>query len=186
MDRVKIVAGTFDDEPHATAAAGSLRHAGFEPADIDQFVVNPAGRHHALPLGGDVPADPHSKGGEKAALSGAAIGGVVGAVAGVAATPLVGPAAIAGGLAAGAYAGALAGAVKEMGASDKPKDPERPAGVLVAVRADTPEDREVAIDLLRSGGAKLLEECDGEWRNGKWTDFDPVAKPHALAHAMNP
>src|SRR3954466_5959746 len=134
----QIVAGVFDDEQSATAAAHELRNAGFEAADLDQFALNPPGRHNRLPLGGDQDADAKAKGGDKGALTGAAIGTAVGAVAGLAAVPLVGPVAIAGGAAAGAYAGSLAGAVNKMG-DDEPAPELRPAGVMVAVNAESPE-----------------------------------------------
>ena len=119
--------------------------------------MNPPGRHHGLPLGGDEDADAKAEGGDNGALTGAAIGSAVGAVAGIAATPLVGPIAIAGGAAAGAYAGSLAGAVNKMG-DETPAPETRPAGVMVAVNTDSAEDEEVAIDLLR----------------------DPVSTPHIV------
>ena len=172
----QIVAGMFDDERTATDAAHKLRGAGFDAFDLDQFAINPPGRHQGLPLGGDEDADEKAEGGDKAAIKGAAIGTAVGAVAGLAAAPLIGPAAVAGGAAAGAYAGSLAGAVLEMG-DDTPAPTPRPAGVMVAVNAGTPEDCEVAIDVLRERGAKMIERANGEWRGGKWADFDPVRLP---------
>ncbi|HKU86513.1 MAG TPA: hypothetical protein VJV77_09255 [Casimicrobiaceae bacterium] len=177
----QIVAGIFDDERSATAAARKLRGAGFDALDLDQFTVNPPGRHHGLPLGGDEHADEKAEGGDKAAIKGAAIGTAVGAVAGLAATPLIGPAAVAGGAAAGAYAGSLAGAVQKMG-DDTPAPTPRPAGVMVAVNAGTPEDCEVAIDVLRERGATMIERAKGEWRGGKWADFDPVRLPDVVEH----
>jgi hypothetical protein len=179
----RIVAGVFDDEQEATAAAHELREAGFEAADLDQFALSPPGRHNALPLGGDEDADAKAKGGGSAAVKGAAIGGAVGAVAGLAASPLMGPIAVAGGAAAGAYAGSLAGAVNRMG-DDRPSPPTRPAGVMVAVNADdASEDEELAIDVLRNQGAQMIERADGAWRNGKWADFDPVRAPEIVETA---
>ena len=180
----QIVAGIFDDERTATAAAHKLRGAGFDAFDLDQFTVNPPGRHHALPLGGDEVADDRAEGGDKAAIKGAAIGTAVGAVAGLAAAPLIGPAAVAGGAAAGAYAGSLAGAVQKMGDEDTPAPTPRPAGVMVAVNAGTPEDCEVAIDVLRERGAKMIERAQGEWRGGKWADFDPVRVPDIVEQRL--
>ena len=176
----QIVAGIFDDERTATAAARKLRGAGFDAFDLDQFAVNPPGRHQGLTLGGDEHADQKAEGGDKAAVKGAAIGTAVGAVAGLVAAPLIGPAAVAGGAAAGAYAGSLAGAVQKMG-DDTPAPTPRPAGVMVAVNAGTPEDSEVAIDVLRERGAKMIERAKGEWRGGKWADFDPVRLPDIVA-----
>jgi hypothetical protein len=176
-----IVAGIFDTEAAATRAADQLREAGFERGDLDKFVLNPPGRHNQLPTGGDQASDPQAKGGGKGAVEGAAIGGVVGAVVGAVATPLLGPAAIPGGLAAGAYAGSLAGAMKKM--DDAPRSVEpmtRPAGVMVAVNTEFGEDEEVAVDLMRSAGAKMIERADGAWRNGRWVDFDPVKPPQVV------
>ena len=175
----RIVAGVFDDEQAATVAMRELRDAGFEACDLDQFALSPPGRHHALPLGGDQDADPKAVGGDSGAVTGAAIGSAVGAVAGLAAIPLVGPIAIAGGAAAGAYAGSLAGAVNRMG-DDGPAPPTRPAGVMVAVNAETSEDEELAIDLLGAREARIVERADGTWREGKWVDFDPVSVPDVV------
>jgi hypothetical protein len=174
-----IVAGVFDDEQAATAAAHELHGAGFDAADLDQFDVNPPGRHDALPLGGDEDADRKARGGDAGALQGAALGSAVGAVAGLAATPLVGPIAVAGGAAAGAYAGSLAGGIRRMG-DDRPAPSKRPAGVIVAVNVDTAEDEELAIDVLRERDARMIERADGAWRNGKWSDFDPVREPDVV------
>ena len=175
----QIVAGVFDDEQAATAAAHELRSAGFEAGDLDQFALNPPGRHNRLPLGGDEDADVKAEDGDKGALTGAAIGTAVGAVAGLAALPLVGPVAIAGGAAAGAYAGSLAGAVNTMG-DGEPAPELRPAGVMVAVNAESAEDEEIAVDLLRDRGAQMIERAEGAWQDGKWADFDPVRPPNII------
>lgn len=182
----QIVAGVFDDEQSATAAAHELRGAGFDAGDLDQFALNPPGEHQGLPLGGDQDADAKAEGGERGAMTGAAIGTAVGAVAGLAATPLVGPVAIAGGAAAGAYAGSLAGAVTRMGDDDAAAPELRPAGIMVAVHTDSPEDEELAIDLLRDRGAQTIERAEGAWRNGKWVDFDPVRPPDLVESRESP
>jgi hypothetical protein len=176
MQMTRILAGIFDDEQAATAAAHALRHAGFEAADLDQFALNPPGRHHALPLGGDEDADPKAVGGDSGALKGAAIGSAVGAVVGIAATPVLGPVAIAGGAAAGAYAGSLAGAVERMG-DDRPAPQPRPAGVVVAVNAEREASEDEVIGVLREHRARMIERAVGAWRDGKWADFDPVRPP---------
>jgi hypothetical protein len=184
-DMAQIIAGVFGDGQAATAAARELRGAGFEASDLDQFALNPPGQHNRLPLGGDQVADEKAEGGDTGAVKGAAIGTAVGAVAGLAATPLVGPIAIAGGAAAGAYAGSLAGAVNKMG-DDTPAAELRPAGVMVAVHIDSAEDLEVATDLLREHGARLIERADGAWRNGKWADFDAVRPPDIVEAQHRP
>jgi hypothetical protein len=176
----QIVAGVFDDEQSATATAHELRKAGFDAAKLDQFALNPPGRHGALPLGGDEDADASAKGAEKGTLRGAGIGSAIGAVAGLAATPLVGPIAIAAGAATGAYAGSITGTMNRLGDNDEQTHEPRPAGVMVAVNAASTEDEEVAIDLLRGGGARLIERAQGAWRDGKWADFDPVRPPDVI------
>jgi hypothetical protein len=175
----QIVAGVFDDEQAATSAAHELRSAGFDAADLDQFSLRPPGQHQGLPGGGDEPVDPKAKGGDAGAVKGAAVGTVVGAVAGLAATPVLGPIAVAGGAAAGAYAGSLAGAVGRMGDA-RPAPQLRPAGVMVAVNAGSPQDKDVAVSVLHDYGARMIERAEGAWRDGKWVDFDPVRPPDVL------
>ena len=176
-----IVAGVFETEAAAKRAADQLRLAGFERGDLDQFVLSPPGRHHTLPLGGDEEADPNAKEGGAGAATGAAIGSALGAVAGVVATPLLGPAAIPGGLAAGAYVGSLAGAMNSMSDAPRSTDPvTRPAGVMLAVNTEFGEDEEVAVDLMREAGARMIERADGAWRDGRWLDFDPVKPPQVV------
>jgi hypothetical protein len=174
-----IVAGVFDDEAQATAAAHELRGAGFDAGDLDQFTLGPPGRHDALPTGGDQLADSKAGEGDAGAVKGAAVGTAIGAVVGLAATPVVGPLGVAGGAAVGAYAGSLAGAVQKMG-DDTPAPHPPPAGVMVAVNTDTDDDQELAVDLLHDHGARMIERADGAWRNGKWADFDPVSTPNVI------
>jgi hypothetical protein len=176
----QIVAGVFDDEQSATATAHELRKAGFDAANLDQFILNPPGRHNALPLGGDQVADANAEGAEKGTLRGAGIGSAIGAVAGLAATPLVGPIAIAAGAATGAYAGSITGTMNKLGENDEQRKEPRPAGVMVAVNTDFAEDEDVAIGVLRDGGARIIERAQGSWRDGKWVDFDPVRDPDII------
>jgi hypothetical protein len=176
-----IVAAVFETDAAADRAAAELHKAGFEAGEVEKFVLTPPGQHQGIETGGDEPADLQAKGGEKGAVTGAAIGGAVGAVAGLAATPLVGPAGIAGGAATGAYLGSMAGAVNTM--KDKPAATRpviRPPGVMLAVPANVDEDVEVAVDLMREAGARMIERADGTWRNGHWTDFDPVRPPEVI------
>jgi hypothetical protein len=176
-----IVAAVFETDAAADRAADELRRAGFESGEVEKFVLTPPGQHHQLETGGDEAADPQAKGSEKGALAAAAVGTAIGAVAGLAATPLVGPAAIAGGAATGAYVGSMAGAMNTM--KDKPAtaDPvTRPSGVMLAVPAEMDEDEEVAVDLMREAGARMIERADGTWENGHWTDFDPVSPPQVI------
>jgi hypothetical protein len=179
----RIVAGVFSDNGAADRAIAVLHRIGFGRGDLDRFVLNPPGRHHGLPLGGDEEADKGAVGGEKGALTGVAVGAAVGAVAGLIASPLIGPVAIAGGLAAGAYAGSLAGAVSSLGdpvEKGEASNVVRPAGVMVAVNAPLSVDEKAAGRVLREAGARTVEWDEGIWRNGRWVDFDPVTQPRRI------
>lgn len=178
-----IIAGVFDDNASADRTIRRLHDVGFADDDIDRFSVNPPGRHHGLPLGGDEDIDEGAQGSEMGALAGAAVGGAVGAVAGLVALPLVGPVAIAGGLAAGAYAGSLAGAVRSLGTPVERGDADnivRQAGVMVAVHVISTAEEDRALEILRSNEPSTVEWADGLWRHGHWIDFDPVEKPRRI------
>jgi hypothetical protein len=179
----QIIAGVFDDNAAANRTIKKLHDVGFADDDIDHFAVNPPGRHHRLPLGGDQDVDEGARGGGLGALAGAAVGGALGAVAGLVAAPLVGPVAIAGGLAAGAYAGSLAGAMRSLGSpveNGTASNVVRQAGMMVAVHVDGKEHEEAAVDVLRTQGARTVEWSDGRWRRGHWVDFDPVETPRRI------
>ena len=62
----------------------------------------------------------------------------------------------------------------------RPAAEPRPAGVMVAVNTESAEDEELAVDLMRDRGARMIERAQGSWRNGKWTDFDPVSEPDII------
>ena len=176
-----LVAGSFETDAAAKRAADQLQRAGFERGELDQFVLGAPGRHHQLPMGGDEAAGPKAEGGQTGAVSGAASGSAGGAGAGAAAMPFLGPAASPGGLAAGAYVGSLAGAMNSMHGASATADPvTRPAGVMLAVNTEMGEDEEVAVDLMREAGARMIERADGAWRDGHWLDFDPVKPPQVL------
>src|SRR5947208_17101928 len=171
----RIIAGVFDDNASANRTIEKLHDVGFTDVNIDRFAVNPPGRHHRLPLGGDEDADEGARGGGLGALAGAALGGAIGAVAGLVASPLVGPVAIAGGLAAGAYAGSLAGAMRSVGSpaeNGAASNVVRQAGMMVAVQVDGKEHEDAAVDVLRTQGARTVEWSEGLWRHGHWVDFD--------------
>jgi hypothetical protein len=179
----QIIAGTFDDNAAVNRTIEKLHDVGFADDDIERFAVNPPGRHHRLPLGGDQDADEGARGGGLGALAGAAVGGALGAVAGLVASPLVGPVAIAGGLAAGAYAGSLAGAMRSLGSpveNGTASDIVRQAGMMVAVHIDGHEHEDAVVDVLRTQGARTVEWSDGLWRHGHWVDFDPVMTPRRI------
>ncbi len=55
--------------------------------------------------------------------------------------------------------------------------PVRAGGVLVAVRAVDFAKRVDAVNILRSAGAQDIERADGTWEAGHWIDFDPLKPP---------
>lgn len=178
---MSIVAGIFDTDVTAARVATRLRELGVAEADLEQFTLSPPGRHHELPLGGDEQADPQASDSHGGAVTGAAIGSAIGAVAGIAATPLVGPAAIAGGLATGAYVGSLAGAMNRTDDTPRTEVPlTRPAGVMLAVNVPASIDLDRVVLAMRDGGAQMIEHAEGEWRDGRWADFDPVRPPAVI------
>jgi hypothetical protein len=193
-----IIAGRFEQNDQAEAAAGALRQrGGFDTHDISIFFVNPPGQHDTFPIGGDRNASPGAKDAGGAALKGAAVGSAVGVGVGLAAAPLLGPGALLAGAAAGAYAGSLVGALDDM--KDKPAPTQtdeqevgdavvvatppktastaRSGGVLVAVRAVEFAKRVDAVNVLRTAGARDIERADGTWEAGHWVDFDPLKPP---------
>jgi hypothetical protein len=170
----RIAAAVFEDQVSAERALDVLAGMGLAPDSVDSFVLNPPGHHDTCPVGGDEDADDDARAGDRGALRGAALGGAFGILAGALATPIAGPAGLAGGIAAGAYAGALAGALATMGKRDDPG--VRPFGVMVTVNLDRARNDERVLDALYDGGAQMIERAHGEWRNGHWADFDPVAR----------
>jgi hypothetical protein len=187
-----IVAGRFETLERAEAAVCELIAAGFRHDDASAFCVNPPGQHAKLPLGGDEYADPEAGRAGSGAIAGAVAGGAVGLAAAMA-VPGVNVAILLGVVGVGAYTGSLAGTLAKLSAGRAkevlPPTPERPAGVLVAVRvlargenaapedvgAKYPSAEEIAIQILREAGAGDIERATGTWQDGEWKDFDPVA-----------
>ena len=175
MDR--IIAGRFQSKDDADAAAALIGKF-VASSDIGIFHNNPPGQHDVLETGGDENADPGAKGaGKSAATTALAAGLTAGAVG-----SLAGPAAAVAAAGVGAYMGALAGAMDEL--SDQNETPRkrerRLGGVMLSVHIAEPDNEERVIDVLRSQGAEDIEEADGEWRDGNWVDFDPVAVPRLV------
>lgn len=192
-----IIAARFETFEQAEGAARALMAAGVVSDDMHTFFVNPAGAHDRFALGGDRPADPDSKGAPAGAYGGAAALAVVGAVIG----SLIGfsfghsllP--VAGGAGVGAYLGALIGGLSKLGKNKADRSPRqqekvehyggRPAGVLLAVRVDLPDQQGIASILRQQGGVEI-ERAQGRWEEGKWKDFDPLTSPDAAGDASRP
>lgn len=176
----KIIAGRTDTLDKARDLARVLCEQGFAHDDVETFFVNPAGQHDAFPVGGDEDADAGAERSHAGALTGAGIGAAaVGAAA--AAIPGVGPALAITAAAVGAYTGSLAGALAQT--DDKPQaeaaepPPVRGAGARVAVRVQDEDAQARALRILRDHGAREIEHAEGEWRDGRWADFDPLQPP---------
>jgi hypothetical protein len=186
-----IIAGRFQTFPAAESAAQKLFSRGFVEEDVTLFFVNPSGQHARHPIGGDVGTDAGARSAPKGAGKGVTIGAVVGAVIGAAIfaifkAPLL-VSVIAAGV--GAYIGSLVGAMShtKQKPSSGPFDdgPTRHAGVLVAVHV-SPETQEQAATILRDSGGIEIERATGRWKQGRWSDFDPLQPPHPVNDFAQP
>ena len=179
-----IIAGRFQTFPAAESAAQRLFARGFVEEDVTLFFVNPSGQHARYPVGGDVGTDAGASAAPKGAGKGVTIGAVVGAVVGAAIfaifkSPLL-VSVIAAGV--GAYVGSLVGAMshtKKPKAAAHAEEPSRHAGVLVAVHV-SPETQDQAATILREAGGMDIERASGRWKQGRWSDFDPLQPPHPV------
>jgi len=173
----RIIAGRFQTKQDADAAAALIAQY-IDTADICIFHNNPPGQHDAFAVGGDEDEDPGAEGADKSAASTAVAAGLAAGAVGALGGPVVALAAAA----TGAYLGSLAGAMQGLGNhDDKPRAPERrPSGVMLSVRIAKPVNQKRVIATLRAEGAADIEQADGEWRNGDWADFDPVAVPRLV------
>lgn len=186
-----IVAARFETFEAAENASRELFRQGFEEEDCTIFFVSPRGQHGTYPLGGDQASDPASRRAHIGALSGAAVTGVIGAVIGASISlvlnlPVV---AVLIGVGVGAYVGSLAGAFVKLKTKAKRREPGRStsvrhSGVLLAVHVRPDTEAEVARTLRELGG-RDVEKAEGRWRDGSWTDFDPV-KPPVLSDKVSP
>jgi hypothetical protein len=185
-----IIAGRFQEQTQADAAAAALEATGFPHDRIATFFVNPPGQHD---LHG-THRDPDASAGAHRAGTGAAAGAGVAAVVGLATLPVLGPGAALAGAAIGAYVGSLAGALEGMGGPE-PGDRSvaarlrtdeglpRKSGMLVAVDAASPTAQASAIEVLRTHGAIDLESAQGKISQRRWDDFDPLSTPIVVAVA---
>jgi hypothetical protein len=181
-----IITGSFQQQDQAQEAIVELVRSGFSTDQTTSFFVNPPGQHDRYPIGGDEDESPGTQHTAKAALSGAAVGGAVGVAVGLATLPVLGPGATIAGAGAAAYAGSLVGALGHLhdatgpddeAATQKHKDseaPRRKSGMLVAVCAPTSTQQATAICVLRARGAADIEQAEGTFTAGQWSDFNPL------------
>jgi outer membrane lipoprotein SlyB len=172
-----ILAGTYDAASKADAALRALLAAGVPRDCVTTFHNNPPGQHGTYPIGGDEDADPVSRGVGKRAAGGAAIGAGIGAGVGAA---IGGPLGAAAGGGVGAFTGALAGTytgLAEKADQDPREHLRRPAGTVVAVTPAAGLSEETLVRILKANEPVVLEETEGEWQDGEWKDFDPLAVP---------
>ncbi|SAL39407.1 membrane protein [Caballeronia udeis] len=196
-----IIAGRFQTFPKAEAAAQRLFANGFVEEDVTLFYVAPSGQHALIETGGDHHADAGAKDASKGAGKGVTIGAVLGAIVGAGIFVLTKAPWLAAVLAAGAgaYVGSLMGAMSH--ARSGKRDPAqwtsaenhgsanaldaRHSGVVVAVHVG-PELQAQAAAILRDAGGIEVERASGQWRNGRWADFDPVKPPEPVREFAEP
>ncbi|HTJ95652.1 MAG TPA: hypothetical protein VL424_21360 [Pararobbsia sp.] len=184
-----IVAGRFDTLDRAEEVAHRLvDDDAVGRDDVNVFYVNPPGQHARYPIGGDRHTDAAMQPGRRSAVVGVVAGVIVGGGIGYGAmhilalnwlAPLIM-------IAVGAYVGSLIGAMakarpahKDTGtpvSSHEVLEPIRESGVMVAVHVTEASEERVEESLRRSG-ARDVEHAKGNWVNGKWADFDPLAAP---------
>lgn len=178
MNTETIIAGRFDTWEKAEEATQALLNANadaIDKEDICTFYVGPHGQHATYPIGGDQHIDPGADEAHNKSMVGSAIGA---GLAGLATLP-AGPVAAATGAVVGAYTGSLVGSLQGM--HEKDEHAVHSAGVMLAVKIDAASAPEATvIHILRQQGAQDIEKTEGHWRDGEWTDFDPVTAPRLL------
>jgi hypothetical protein len=181
MTQHTIISGRLTTWDQAERTIHKLIDQGFARSDMDTFYTGPSGRHARYPIGGDAQSDAGAKHAGAGAAGGAALGGAAGMAAGVAVAavaPITAPVVLAA-TGVGAYVGSLAGGVSATeDGSKKEDDPNhpvaKPAGVVLAISTEPGRDQ-LAIDALCDAGALGIDRGPGEWQDGHWVDFDPVA-----------
>ena len=175
-----IIAGRFELQEHADAAAAALAHAGFDSDRISIFYNSSAGQHDQTAIGGDRDQSPGAENTGIGNAAGIATGGAIGAAVGAVTAPLTGPIGAITGAFVGGHIGQLVGAMSatkdDGGGEGENRIPVRQAGMMVAVEV-AEGMRDKAMDALRSVGAADLEVSEGNIAAGDWADFDPVAPP---------
>lgn len=189
-----IIAARVETQQRADELMTQLKSHGVAADDMQAFYVNPPGQHGTYPIGGDVAVDTGTEesniGQASGVAAGAAAGLAAGAIAGAAIPPLAPIIAVA--LAGvGAHVGGMAGALASTRTSHEERQetetstPDadainmRRGGMTLAVRVDAANEK-IVIDLLSAAAVEDLERAQGEWQDGQWVDFDPLAPPHKI------
>lgn len=180
-----IIAGHFQTQDEADAAARALTEAGFPRERLSTFYLSQAGQHDMTPIGGDNQLSPGAKETPVGVVQGGATGGAIGAVVGAATAPVTGPVGpIVGGL-VGAHVGSLFSFSKMKDAGEGEEGgrapiEQRKAGMLVAVAFDDAAVESRAVDVFRRLGAVQIERARGNIANGDWADFDASQPPDII------
>ena len=180
-----IIAGHFQLQDEIADARLALLSAGFAPARISSFYVNPPGQHDLHELGGDHDKSPGARASDEGVVQGGATGAVAGAVVGAATIPITGPVGPVVGALVGAHVGSLYSLHKMKEAGEPDEDgsnvrPPRKAGMMIAVAVDESVDADKALDILRRLGAHEIERAEGQISGGDWRDFNPNSLPELV------
>jgi hypothetical protein len=180
-----IIAGHFQLQDEIADARLALLSAGFAPARISSFYVNPPGQHDLHELGGDHDKSPGARASDEGVVQGGATGAVAGAVVGAATIPITGPVGPVVGALVGAHVGSLYSLHKMKEAGEPDEDgsnvrPPRKAGMMIAVAVDESADADKALDILRRLGAHEIERAEGQISGGDWRDFNPNSLPELV------
>ncbi len=175
-----IIAARFAVQDAVAAARAEILRAGFPEDHVSSFYVSPPGQHDMTPLGGDEMESPGTHSGA-GVTDGALTGGAIGAAAGLAGVAVVGPLAPLVGALIGAHVGNLTGPLSETDENgDAAAPPYRRSGMMLAVSADTAEEEQRIIDVLRALDAQDIERAEGTVIDGDWQDFNPLQAPRLV------
>ena len=195
----RIIAGRFSTKADADRAARRIL-VYIADQDVCIFHNNPPGQHGVSVFGDDTPFHianennpkvSEEKAAEVSTVATAVVAGVIAGAVALTVAPLVPIVALAA-AGIGSYGGSLAGALDsvdnvtphEHHESSEPS--ERKGGVMLAVRIALLSTQSRVIQDLEMGGAVDIEQAEGEWNDGDWTDFNPRATPHPVQHFAEP
>src|SRR3569832_2384253 len=109
-----IIAGRFEQQEQVQHVIAEMVRAGFPEDHICSFYVNPPGRHHQLPLGGDHDKSPGAEESPQGSAASAVTGSAVGAAIGAITTPKNNPKKTTTKTKNGGHLGSLAGSLGKM------------------------------------------------------------------------